>query len=222
MKTTILVLLSFILLLPVLQLAAQAQPYATEYTSVASLPVTGPGVGNPLKSVFSSREQWELSYLTTLTDINVDGVVDTSNGNTTYYIGHIIPTHQLSQLPTFAAAGRDSATIVIKYRHVAIVGNRLTVVGPWINIDTLTFTNRRSAVSGAGGGVDSLVVASPFADVNTSFMANTTGYMQTAYDIANTRANVAGGTADAWGRPSATENYSWKGSLLIIPRRNTR
>ena len=98
---------------------AWSQTYAREYPSVAALPLVAPGIAAPLKSIFSSREQWELAYGTSLTDITVDGVVDTAYGNDVYYVGGIIPTFQMADFQ-LGYVGRDSATIVARDRKSVV------------------------------------------------------------------------------------------------------
>lgn len=212
----------FLIVIILLPLFASEAQTAREFKATDPLPLQPPGVTAPMSALYPSREGWELAYSMSRVDIQTDGRVDTTYGATTVYIGSLIPTFQLGGFPSIALLGMDSADVSISYRHVAIGANRAIAAGEWIFIDTVLFRNSRTSVLGAGGGADSLAHAEIDSAMRANFFDTETGYIQLRYEAESQKANAPGGGEADILRPSATQNYTWKGQSIITARRTTR
>lgn len=193
------------------QPATTSRTYRTTDTPVYVSPENDPG----LIRAFPERVHWETQFSWSFADIVTPGVVDTSFGDEVVYYGKMIPTARLSGWPRLHAAGIDSANIVVEYRHVAFTSGGIAA-GPWTALgDTLTLTNPRSRP-------DTLVaIPSTPSFTDSTFEETESGYMQHRYKIKSTKANKNGGAADVVRPPVATQNYHWRGEIIITIRRDT-
>lgn len=190
--------------------------FATAQTELNDVDYTVlPYLGNVAVDPFDDEDQWNMAETVLKGDIEVVGYTDTTDAVAVgdvlnqWYYGKVWSLEKVDSVKALHYGGRDSAAITSQYRKLMVTGDKFAA-GPWTAWGTATFTNPRMAVTGAGGGTDSLIRVTPALTVSTSG-----NFIQLRHSINNNKAMKLSGGRLLIDSNTAGRNRTWQGAVAV-------